>query len=98
MAPEWPKVSLGDLIDIQHGFAFQGEFFREEPPGDVLLTPGNFAIGGGFKAEKLKYYRGPIPNEFVLQPDDLLVTMTDLSKAADTLGYPAVVPPAKAGT
>jgi type I restriction enzyme S subunit len=98
MALEWPKVALGDLIDIQHGFAFEGEFFREEPPGDVLLTPGNFAIGGGFKADKLKYYRGPVPDEFVLQPGDLLLTMTDLSKAADTLGYPAVVPPARRGT
>jgi type I restriction enzyme, S subunit len=97
MAPEWPKVALSDLIDIQHGFAFQGEFFREEPPGDVLLTPGNFAIGGGFKADKLKYYSGPVPDEFVLKPGDLLVTMTDLSKAADTLGFPAVVPPSTSG-
>jgi len=79
-------------VDIKHGFAFQGEFFRDDPPGDVLLTPGNFAIGGGFKGDKLKYYAGPVPEEYVLSVGDLIVTMTDLSKEGDTLGYPAIVP------
>ncbi len=94
MASEWVEKSLGDLIEIKHGFAFKGEFFREEPPGDILLTPGNFQIGGGFKSEKLKYYDGPVDEEFILQEGDLIVTMTDLSKNADTLGYPAFVPKA----
>ena len=88
----WEKVTLGDLVDITHGVAFKGEYFKDEPPGDLLLTPGNFAIGGGFKADKLKYYGGPVPEEFILNRGDLLVTMTDLSKAADTLGCPALVP------
>ena len=30
--------------------------------------------------------------KFVIHEDDLLVTMTDLSKRSDTLGYPALVP------
>lgn len=88
----WKQVSLGDLIDVKHGFAFAGKHFRDNPPGDILLTPGNFAIGGGFKGDKLKYYDGPEVTGFVLDQGDLLVTMTDLSKDADTLGYPAFVP------
>lgn len=97
MADDWVEMSLGDLVDIKHGFAFKGEFFRNEPPGDVLLTPGNFAVGGGFKASSLKYYDGPVSDEFVLSDGDLLVTMTDLSRNVDTLGYPALVPPGEAG-
>jgi type I restriction enzyme S subunit len=62
----WKKALLGDLIEIKHGFAFGGEHIRDEPPGDILLTPGNFAIGGGFKADKFKYYDGPVPSDFVL--------------------------------
>lgn len=49
MASEWQMMSLGDLIDVKHGFVFQGECIHDEPRGDILLTPGNFAIGGGFK-------------------------------------------------
>src|SRR5690606_31376393 len=32
-------------------------------------------------------------DEFVLNEGDLLITMTDLSKQSDTLGFPAFVPP-----
>lgn len=92
MRSEWQPTSLDELIDIEHGFAFQGEFFRDAPPGDILLTPGNFAIGGGFKEDKFKYYQGPVPERFILEEGDLLITMTDLSKASDTLGFPAFVP------
>ena len=88
----WKKIRLGDLIQIKHGFAFKGEYFCDEPTHDALLTPGNFAVGGGFKDDKLKFYCGPVPEEYVLRAGDLIVTMTDLSKAADTLGYPAIVP------
>ena len=88
----WREVALGDLIDIKHGYAFKGAFIHDESVGDVLLTPGNFAIGGGFQAGKTKHYNGTVPSEFVLSENDLLVTMTDLSKQADTLGYPALIP------
>ena len=92
MAGDWQMTSLGELIDVKHGYAFKGKLIHDEPRGDVLLTPGNFAIGGGFKGNKFKYYDGPVPEEFVLREGDLVVTMTDLSKQADTLGYPAFVP------
>ena len=93
----WRETVLGELIDITHGFAFKGHFICDEPQRDVLLTPGNFAIGGGFKADKFKYYCGPVPDDFVLSEGDLIVSMTDLSKQSDTLGYPAFVPECREG-
>jgi type I restriction enzyme, S subunit len=91
----WEYVELGGLLDIQHGYAFKGEFFSQEPTTNILLTPGNFAIGGGYKDDKLKYYNGSIPEGYILKTGDMIVTMTDLSKAGDTLGYPAFVPPSQ---
>ena len=90
----WRDVTLGDLVEIKHGYAFKGTNIHDFPEGssDVLLTPGNFAVGGGFKADKFKYYDGPVLYQFVLNKGDLVVTMTDLSKLSDTLGYPALVP------
>ncbi|MFP5484541.1 MAG: restriction endonuclease subunit S [Gammaproteobacteria bacterium] len=93
MSSEWISAKLGDLVDIKHGFAFKGEFFSDQPTRYQLTTPGNFAIGGGFQPGKGKFYNGPIPDDYVLKAGDLLVTMTDLSRAADTLGYAAKVPP-----
>lgn len=83
---------LSDFISIKHGFAFKGEFITTEENANCLITPVNFSIGGGFKSDKFKYYTGEIPEKYILQPNDLIVTMTDLSKQADTLGYPALVP------
>lgn len=85
-------VLLGDLIEIKHGYAFKGEYFSDTPTNNILVTPGNFTTGGGFKQGKLKYYDGPIDGAYVLNPNGVIVTMTDLSKAADTLGFSARVP------
>jgi len=89
---EWKECKLGELIDVKHGFAFKGEFFQTEPNGNILITPGNFKIGGGWKEDKCKYYNGEIPEDYILKAGDLIVTMTDLSKEVDTLGYSAIVP------
>lgn len=88
----WRFGTLSELADIKHGYAFKGQHFADRPTDDVLITPGNFAIGGGFQTKKLKYYEGPVDRKYVLRPGDLVVTMTDLSKQGDTLGYSAIVP------
>lgn len=92
MGSEWHSARLGDYVEVKHGFAFEGEHFIENDNGKVLLTPGNFKIGGGYKGDKLKFYNGHIPEDYVLKDGDIIVTMTDLSKQSDTLGYPALVP------
>lgn len=89
---ERTPLVLSDYVKIKHGFAFKGEHFSAQPTLDVLVTPGNFAIGGGFKADKFKYYKGSVPEDYILKENDLVVTMTDLSVDADTLGYSALIP------
>ena len=89
---EWKKVKLGDLFSIKHGYAFSGEHIIEEDNNVVLVTPGNFRIGGGFQERKCKFYDGEIPKDYILKEGDFIVTMTDLSKTIDTLGYSALVP------
>ena len=88
----FPKCTFRDVAHIKHGYAFSGEFFSEEDNGVVLVTPGNFALGGGFQEVRNKYFTSEYPEEYVLHAGDLIVTMTDLSKKADTLGYGAIVP------
>jgi type I restriction enzyme S subunit len=87
----WMEKPLVDLCDIKHGFAFKSEFFVDK--GDyVVLTPGNFYEGGGYRdrGEKQKYYRGAVPRDYVLRKGDLLVAMTE--QAAGLLGSPIMIP------
>lgn len=92
---DWEIEELSSIIDIKHGFAFKGEFFTDVPNEQVVLTPGNFNIGGGFKTQKFKYYLSDFPKEYVLKAGDVIVSMTDLSKVGDTLGYSAKIPASK---
>lgn len=89
---KWEPSTIGQFVSIKHGFAFKGSHITDEPTENILVTPGNFYIGGGFKVSKFKYYKGEIPPEYVLKANDIVVTMTDLSKESDTLGYSAKIP------
>lgn len=90
---EWKEYKLGDFLKVKHGYAFKGENIVTEETPNILVTPGNFNIGGGFKSDKFKYYKGDeFPKEYILMSGDIVVTMTDLSKDSDTLGYSAKIP------
>lgn len=85
-------MPLSNFISIKHGYAFKGKSIQQDDNGVVLVTPGNFKIGGGFQENKCKYFSAEYPSDYVLPPNSLVVTMTDLSKDADTLGYGAIIP------
>ena len=88
----YPVKRLSKYAHIKHGYAFKGEYFTEEDNGILLVTPGNFRIGGGFQYKKCKFFTGEYSQDYVLHTGDLIVTMTDLSKESDTLGNAAIVP------
>ncbi len=91
MPESWEVVKLGDLFQIKHGFAFDGEFFK--PAGRyILLTPGHFFESGGFRdqAQKTKFYTGEFPRGYLLQKGALLVVMTEQKEGL--LGSSLIVP------
>ncbi|HMA61822.1 MAG TPA: hypothetical protein VKP78_04155 [bacterium] len=45
---EWRQAKLSDFIDVKHGFAFKGSNITDEESKNILVTPGNFKIGGGW--------------------------------------------------
>jgi len=90
MGEEIKKFTLGDLIEIKHGYAFKGEYFADDG-SHVVLTPGNFYEEGGFKKkDQEKWYTGDIPEDYILNENDLIVAMTE--QAEGLLGSSALVP------
>jgi type I restriction enzyme S subunit len=87
----WQECTLGELLEIKHGYAFKGEFFGSIGT-HVVLTPGNFLDEGGFKnkGDEEKWYGGPIPLEYVLEKGDIVVAMTE--QAEGLLGSSAIIP------
>lgn len=87
----WRELQLGDAIRVKHGFAFKGEHFSDSGV-HVVLTPGNFNEEGGFRLRpgKDRFYSGEIPEEYILDMDDLIVAMTE--QGAGLLGSSAMIP------
>lgn len=87
----WKEISLGDGIDVKHGFAFKGEFFASSGKY-MVLTPGNFLEKGGFRVRegKERFYHADFPEEYLLTEDDLIVAMTEQGEGL--LGSAARIP------
>jgi type I restriction enzyme S subunit len=82
---------MGQLLRVEHGFAFKGEYFSEA--GDlVVLTPGNFHEAGGFRArpDKDRFYTGEFPDRYLLKRNALIVAMTEQGEGL--LGSSALIP------
>lgn len=85
---DWECNRFKTYIKIKHGFAFKSKFFANS--GEyIVLTPGNFFEGGGFKPRGTldRFYLGEFPNEYILRKGDLIVAMTE--QAEGLLGSPA---------
>jgi type I restriction enzyme S subunit len=88
-------IPLGDMIDISHGFAFDGSDF--EPSNDqsqpIVLTPGNYSEDGAlvFSDKNTKRLKVDPPKQYLFQRGDLTVVMTDLSSKMKILGKPAFI-------
>ena len=87
----WREIALGECFTIKHGAAFKSRYF-----GDcgqhIVLTPGNFFELGGFRSRpgKDRYYTIEPPEEFILQPGDLVIAMTEQGEGL--LGSSALIP------
>lgn len=87
----WKPTTLRELLKVEHGYAFKGEYFSDAGHY-VVLTPGNFYEEGGFKLRpgKDRYYVGEIPDRYILPKGSMIVAMTE--QAEGLLGSPAMMP------
>ena len=95
MSSEYKNVSLGELADIKHGWAFKSDFFSDLPKENpVVVGIGNFRYEGGFRFEstKLKHYKGEFPNEYLLDAGEILLVMTCQTAGGEILGIPGRIP------
>lgn len=91
----WEKKSLGEIIDITHGYAFKSKDFKTDFKGcnPIVLTPGNFDEDSTlyFTHKNTKRLIGEYQKEYLFDIGDLVVVMTDLSSKMKILGKPAII-------
>ena len=92
---DWEPVTLGDLVDIKHGWPFKSEYFSDTLTGKpIIVSIGNFQYTGGFRFESTENseYRDEYPREYELNPGDILLVMTCQTAGGEILGVPGRIP------
>lgn len=90
MNPDAKEVQLGDLVHVQKGVSYKGEYL--DRPGPSLLGLGVVQPGGGFKEGKARNYGGPFKPHHQVRAGDLFLALTDITQDGSVLGSPVVVP------
>ena len=89
---EWNVSDFDQHIDLVNGVNYESKHYCDKGEGRIFLTLKAVKKGGGFKKEGIKHYGGPVDEEKVLSPGDLLIANTDLTQDGDVVGYPFQVP------
>jgi type I restriction enzyme S subunit len=97
MPEVWAETSLGQHTYLTKGITYTSFDYCSREDGHVFLTIKSVEKGGGFNQDGLKYYRGAFGAEQALKQGDLVIALTDLTRAGDIVGGPMLVPHFGAG-
>jgi type I restriction enzyme S subunit len=88
----WTQMSFGEVCQLVKGISYSSDQYADSDGGVPFITIKCVSKSGGFKAEGIKYYKGPIRPHELIQTDDLLIANTDLTRAGDIVGCPVRLP------
>lgn len=85
------KIKLGDILAIQHGFAFKSQNYVDDS-NYVLVTLANISSTNNFQYNKanMTFYGADFPKEYILKENDLIMPLTEQS--VGLFGNTAFVP------
>jgi type I restriction enzyme S subunit len=86
----WRIERLGDHVELQRGKTYKSKL--KDLPGPYLLGLASIGRNGGFRADKLLTYGGDCPDNLLVYPGDLFVSLKDVTQSADLLGSVARMP------
>jgi type I restriction enzyme S subunit len=81
----WPKMRLGDLVDLLSGFAFDSERFADT--GDLPLVRIRDVVTG----KSTTFYRGDYDEKYIIHTGDVLIGMDGDFNRARWLGGDALL-------
>ena len=94
---DYPRLPLGSLVKIVRGISYKSSQLADGEVGVAMVNLRNVGKGGGFRTDGLKRYTGEYKPSQVLEPGDLILANTDLSKAKDVLGSTFLIPQTLSG-
>lgn len=88
----WERVRLGDVARLHKGLTYKSSHYSNEQNGMIFLTLKSIRRGGGFNVSGIKYYAGDFDNNAVVKEGDLVIANTDITRDAEVVGAPMLLP------
>lgn len=88
--PDWEEKSLGELVEINGGFSYKGEYIGAGV--SLLLGMGCVSFNKRFLSSGARPYSGECPEKYLVNPGDLVIATRQQSDNMPILGFPAIIP------
>ena len=89
---EWIKSKLSDLIEeFERGISYSSDEIKDNS-GVPMMNLACIDKTGFYRDGEMKYFSGNYTDSDKVYPNDMLVACTDLTRNADVIGTPILVP------
>ena len=87
----WGVEKLKDKLSVSRGISYKTENIKDNI-GTPMINLASIDINRKYKSTGLKYFNGDYLKEKIVSGGDLLIACTDLTRNADIVGSPIIVP------
>lgn len=87
---EWEVIKLNEIISLKKGISYKSENLFSE--GVPMINLASFDINRNYKPSELKFIKNVNLNDKTCKSGDMLIACTDLTRNADIIGSPILVP------
>jgi type I restriction enzyme S subunit len=86
----WGVKSLDEIAELIRGISYRKHELVSKEDGVPFVNLKCFALDGTFRQDGLKYFKGKFKDSHVIQSNDILVAVTDLTQDRLVIGLPIV--------
>lgn len=80
----WERTATLNLVNFTKGRSYKSK--ELQPSTTALISLKSFQRGGGYRHDGLKAYTGTFKPEQVVFPGELVISLTDVTQAAELIG------------
>ena len=87
----WEVKSLNGLVDFTRGISYTSSTINDKD-GILMINLKSFNLNGTYRIDGLKYFTGKLNENKIINKNDLLIAITDVTREAEIIGKAILSP------
>jgi type I restriction enzyme, S subunit len=88
----WYFETASEFFGLVKGKSYAGDEISDDPQHMPFISLKSFNRGGGYREDGLKYYSGRYRDDQVVNQNDVVIALTDMTQDRAIVGRPARMP------